>query len=710
MLSRLLAQENITIHENAQAKTAAFDLKNRVLILPVWQGVSREMEDMLLVHETGHALDTPSDRWVPAGEEIAKHVFGKDFDDQHKHAALNFLNIVEDVRIDKRQKRRYPGSRHDYVKAGYELLERDFFGLEKNNKTLEELVFADRFNIHFKAGIAVNVKFSDEEQVYVDRAIKTETFDEVVQLAKEIFAYSKQEIEKLMAENDCEGGEGQEGEGEGEGVPGEGQEGNGKTAQNGQSLVPTVDTEEAFQAMLKMLAGKSSKEIVHCNLPDPVLEHLVDDYKVVLPEMIRSIESHRDWRNLDDRPGERFSKLRNEVIKYRQSEKATISYMVKEFETHKAADTYSKISIARTGVIDTNKIHSYRYNDDVFRRNTVVPKGKNHGFVMFMDWSGSMASQLKNTLKQLYSLVMFCKQIQVPFEVYLFKDGEPESAGKRKWNYKTGLHNFIKCDPNLKLRNVLSSRMSLNELVDGMACLWAATNGFLDCDRLNGTPLNSAIVAASELVNQFRDRNKLQIVNTIFLTDGDSNYLGHLLNSDSSGKGGLIDSYVIHDHKTKHRFKIKNYAYGRSATAILLNMLKARTQSNLIGFFLNDMTWDQTLRYVILNNVLNNDEEIRSEYDSKDIDKWAKLWKSDGFFAMPSAGYDNYYIIKPQKIENQSFERFDQKKAKPIKSAKSLATHFGNYMEAKKVNRVLLRNFIDRICGQIFDVKIKRAS
>ena len=60
LLAKLLATENITVQKNPALKTAMFDLKNRVLMLPIWQGISNDLEDLLLVHETGHALDTPT--------------------------------------------------------------------------------------------------------------------------------------------------------------------------------------------------------------------------------------------------------------------------------------------------------------------------------------------------------------------------------------------------------------------------------------------------------------------------------------------------------------------------------------------------------------------------------------------------------------------------------------------------------------------------
>ena len=88
----------------------------------------------------------------------------------------------------------------------------------------------------------------------------------------------------------------------------------------------------------------------------------------------------------------------------------------------KSADAYHRGSIARTGVIDTNKLHTYRYNDNIFKKISVIPEGKNHGMIFLLDWSGSMYHHMKNTVKQLIKLLWFCKKVQIPFEVYAFSD------------------------------------------------------------------------------------------------------------------------------------------------------------------------------------------------------------------------------------------------------------------------------------------------
>jgi hypothetical protein len=90
--------------------------------MPIWANISNELGDMLVVHEVGHALDTDPDKWEKAISKIPGIVNGLiGTPAVNKHAAKDYLNVIEDARIDKRQKRRYPGSRVDYL-VGYKEL------------------------------------------------------------------------------------------------------------------------------------------------------------------------------------------------------------------------------------------------------------------------------------------------------------------------------------------------------------------------------------------------------------------------------------------------------------------------------------------------------------------------------------------------------------------------------------------------------------
>ena len=45
---------------------------------------------------------------------------------------------------------------------------------------------------------------------------------------------------------------------------------------------------------------------------------------------------------------------------------------------------------------------------------------KNHGMIMVIDYSGSMAKTMSQVMDQLLHLVIFCKAVNIPFDVYAF--------------------------------------------------------------------------------------------------------------------------------------------------------------------------------------------------------------------------------------------------------------------------------------------------
>ena len=108
-----------------------------------------------------------------------------------------------------------------------------------------------------------------------------------------------------------------------------------------------------------------------------------------------------------------------------------MNYLVKQFEMKKSADEYRRAATSKTGVIDTNKLFKYKLTDDIFKKVTVVPEGKNHGLVMYLDWSGSMQHQLLDTLKQTYNLIWFCRKSGIPFRVYAFQSGYGPDLGEK---------------------------------------------------------------------------------------------------------------------------------------------------------------------------------------------------------------------------------------------------------------------------------------
>ena len=170
MLAKLLASENITV-EHGKYNTASFDVKNRVLRLPIWKEMSGNLYDLLVLHEVGHALFTPEE-----GMHDAKG-YGKGF--------KSFLNVVEDARIERKIKVKYPGGRRAFINGYADLMDRDFFGVNKMN--CDKLALIDRINLHYKVGDHVDLIFSDEERVHLDRIDKANTWKEVVKICKDLY-------------------------------------------------------------------------------------------------------------------------------------------------------------------------------------------------------------------------------------------------------------------------------------------------------------------------------------------------------------------------------------------------------------------------------------------------------------------------------------------------------------------------------------------
>jgi hypothetical protein len=368
-----------------------------------------------------------------------------------------------------------------------------------------------------------------------------------------------------------------------------------------------------------------------------------------------------------------------------------VSYLVKEFEMRKNADQMKRASIAKTGDLNMSKIYSYRFNDDIFKRLTIVPGGKSHGLVMFLDWSGSMGDHLHSTIKQLLNLVLFCKKVNIPFEVYAFSNRFYGLSGE-----STAMANPVQYNPgdiimkSFNLLNMLSSKMNSQELSYMASILLHGSkltspkrmNGFPDWMGLQYTPINETIFTAMKIVPKFQKENKLQIVNTVFLTDGE----GHLLintynptyneyrNFMTNGKNIAL---IRHD-KSGVVEKIQDGTC-ESYTAAALKVFKQVTGSNVIGFYLVGMRDFRSAANRLFPKTANI-EDIRS-----------KFMKEKSTICV-SSGYDEYYIIRADTDVDEDSEL-------EVKSTttKGLVNAFTKYNTGKVINRVVLNKFIGMI-------------
>ena len=105
-------------------------------------------------HEVGHALHTPYEGLHSTLKENKTH--------------KGYLNVIEDVRIERKIKEKFSGLRKSFYKAYNELMERDFFGIKDRN--LQTLSLIDKINLITKCGSRVQINLTKEEQVFLDMA------------------------------------------------------------------------------------------------------------------------------------------------------------------------------------------------------------------------------------------------------------------------------------------------------------------------------------------------------------------------------------------------------------------------------------------------------------------------------------------------------------------------------------------------------------
>ena len=768
-LANLLATENLTV-VHKKVKTASFDVKNRVLTLPIWKHMSNDIIDLLVAHEIGHALYTHLDEWKSALDEGLPH---------------SFLNVIEDARIEKLVKRKYPGIVRSFVNGYRELINNNFFGTK--DKDVNEMLLIDRLNMHFKTSIVKSdIEFTTAEQLIVKKMENLETFNDVVVLARELSEYCKDEAETKgldqhdMAETENYGDEdsdNQDSDSDNTDNNDEDSDESGKSkytdddsnddedsdsdndgdtsGQRGQQNVdedesteykPSAETDNYWEDNKDKLVDDKCKDNVYANIHQfKNVKDFIIDYKTVLSDFKSArFNSFREDSAYGSSYKSSYQTLITEYKKFQRSNSKSVNYMVKEFEMKKAATAYTRTKQDKSGVVDPLKLHSYKYNDDIFKRLTITPDGKNHGMMMFIDWSGSMSDKLTPTIHQLMNLVMFCRKVNIPYEVYAFSNSgrnaryhfSDEVGTAKKPQYQSG---DLTIDTYLKLINFASSRMTAKEHEEAMSNLYGVSIKFedymgrsryrgydydtndawknfaLDIPQgygLSSTPLNCTIAAAMTMVPMFQNKYSIDKMNTIFLTDGCSDgneYIvlskeeaeeskknnGRHWGSDDHGNcytSFSYDSNLILRNKSNKKNYNSNSNYRDGMTESLLRALKDHTGTTLTGFFisgtkrLDRYTLD---KYFPQYNHYDNDTKI---FDRPKV--MAEFRKNKCLVVKENTGYDEFYLLAGDDMKIT-----DGQMATPSDNAKKgeIKRLFTQNLKSNRSSRIVMNKFITQV-------------
>ena len=747
-LAKLIASENITVQHN-QVKTASFDTLNRILTLPIFKVQSGDVYDMLIAHECAHALWTPTDGWAKIADD---------------NELRSYVNVLEDCRIDKKIQNKYPGVVRNYLN-GFDIMNsQDFFGI-KDKDIDNDLMLIDKINLYYKSSKRLPFSFAPEDKLWLSKVDNLKSFNDVVKLAKLLLNWQKKQIKKMKKlpgfdnhvlvenyklsdkdsdnnvnkkdvkdsnkqDNESESSnDNEQGDNDGDSKSDDSgeKEDNTKTENKGSNpdgaggeggLKPglTAITDKTYELAKESLLDTKTK-FTYVNLPKPNLDKIIYSNK-------KWLETWREYRYQNVYGPRRrrtvyLNWLKNSFTKFKNDNKKTVMYLVKEFEMKKSATAYKRANTSKTGIIDPLKLSEYKYNDDIFKKLTILPDAKNHGMIMLLDWSGSMADVIKQTIDQLMNLVWFCQKINIPYEVYLFStEIHTHNSGDRTyrtdinsglWNYKHGDGVF----DNFHLINVASHKMKKLQLDESLMYLYHLGLSYegrytrfdtnMSEDKgdemdtptqyyLGTTPLNESLVVMNKIVPMFKAKYNIEKLTFITLTDGASNS-NYSIQTVENTENGLKQS---DDDTGTPVIKIgkKQYSMGErelygNVTPLLLKVLKEEHGINIIGFFLAKRlrAWDMD-RYVDRKKF----KTWQQRHDQ--LQKLKSQFSKEKCAIVNKDGYNKYFVIngKTMKVENTDLSAVND----GMKSA-SIKRLFSKSMKGRIISRTLLNKFIEEV-------------
>jgi hypothetical protein len=696
-LAKLLATEDLVV-EHKKVETACFNVHTRVLTLPMWEKASNIVYDLLVGHEVGHALFTPDEDWI-----------------QQRKIPPQFVNVTEDARVEKLMKRKYAGLAKTFYGGYKELSDEDFFQL--GDEDISTYNLADRANLYFKVGNFISLDFTVEEQNIINQIADAETFVEALDAAEVLYKYCKQKQQEetkvnLDSHESQQSGAGsnsasdfanqEEGENEAESEPGDDSDQSGGEPEptqgemGGEDYEPEVKTVDNLEDALKNLVNQDGWENTYVEIPKLNVKQII----------VSNAEIHdmckQSWASYSDTRDETFGETDKDFREFKRSAQKEVNYLVKEFECRKAADSYARATTARTGVLDCSKLHTYKYNEDLFRKVTTLANGKNHGLVFVLDWSGSMSRVMLDTVKQLFNLIWFCKKVNIPFEVYAFTNSYPiikyDENNKPifpepSYQKKEGL---LRVEEYFSLLNMLTSKTNGKTLEDQMLNIYRVACNFSDQHYtkyavpvgldLSGTPLNETLIALHEILPTFQKDNKLQKVQCVILTDGEAAPLkyykefnrryedGPYLGLNSVGTNGFL-----RDRKTGNTYSLNVEWYG--FTDVLLRNLRDKFPTvNFIGM------------RILESRDANSFIRRYTGYIGADYDKITSSWKKEKTFSIKNSGYHTYFGLSATALANDAeFEVAEDATKTQIKTA------FVKSLKSKKMNKKVLGEFVELV-------------
>jgi hypothetical protein len=607
----------------------------------------------------------------------------------------------------------------------------------------------DKINMYYKSSKKLQFKFTKEEQSWVDKIDNIKTFTDVLKIAKQLYGHQEKQLEQLSKLPDFDNHPLAK---------------NYKLDKNGKSTIKvTVQTEsnsnkedskpedtnkdsdnvtvgnpngfggkdvnvntgltcitdQNFEESKDKLLDKT-KNYRYSTLPEPIFKNALVSNEQFLKDMKANNNSYFKAQPNDTDTHLQYLKywnwIKQDFLRFKKDSSKTVMYLVKEFEMKKAATAYKRATVDKTGVIDPLKLKNYKFSDDIFKRLTILPNSKNHGMIILLDWSGSMCDIITKTVHQLCNLVWFCQKINIPFEVYLFKDLKDSDKDKIETFKKKNGDMFPE---KTVLVNVASHRLKKTVLHESLQYLYQMAFYFnrnysytfekthqgyvipISSEyHLTSTPLNEALVMCNKLIPLFQSKYKVEKLSFITLTDGEANSEMAEYNVDTNKpankqlRGYNAQTIIKNGNKryTTLNSELDRYTSSRvSLTASLLKMIKDKHNVTTIGFYLSKNVNKNRFEQFVPASIYKN-----GQYQgvNPNFDKLRKKFLQDKVIEILKPGYDSYYVVnaKDMNVENYTLGNIAADE-----STSNIKKMFSKSMKNRIYSRVLLNKFIEKI-------------
>jgi ACT domain-containing protein len=370
-----------------------------------------------------------------------------------------------------------------------------------------------------------------------------------------------------------------------------------------------------------------------------------------------------------------------------KNNKKSIAPAVSQFNMCKSAYEYSRSKESKSGSISTQKLWSYKTNDDIFNRVTELATAKNHGLFILLDNSASMSSMISEIHLKLIQLLTFAKTVNIPFEVYSF-------TNRRDYQYVENLQVGDIYD-TVALNQLSSSTLNKSQFEESLLRLYAKAHAYANrgfngglfdfippVERMDGTPMITSIVLLRQELKKFASKVEKPIF--ISMIDGDTSNL---------------DYFRVHDGHynvpKKLRIKVLNETIEMPIDTSWHS--SKRNRRTAVNTFIKSLNY-KTITILIRNGnrsplQQNFIDECYSELNStkRDLKMYIqKMIKKNGVAIFENTfGYDLVYMLQVEgaadevEVEGQTRQEllksfkgsFSNKK-----KSKVMMSHFGKFI------------------------------